>query len=72
MKICARDSFEKYILQTQPKETAIKIIVARRKYNRENAEYTNSLIKEQYIGRYSCKNEKTSCTLNILEDDYED
>lgn len=52
-------------------DEAITAILTRRTYLRDNAEYSASLAKEQYKGRYQYRNEKETATMPILyEEDY--
>jgi hypothetical protein len=47
-------------------EEAVMAILKRRTFLRENSEYTASLMKEQYKGRYAPHNEKETATMRIL------
>jgi hypothetical protein len=47
-------------------EEAVVAILERRRFLRDNAEYTAILCKEQYKGRFQYRNEKETATMPIL------
>lgn len=50
-------------------EIAVAAILERRKYLKENSEYTSTLMRDQYRARFSAKNEKETATMRILYDE---
>lgn len=59
------------ISRLENEDEAVSAILKRRTFLRENSEYTASLMKEQYKGRFACHNEKETATMRILyEEDY--
>lgn len=70
-KIHPRDMFEREVMKKYEKEEARKIILDRRQYLSDNASFINSLESQQRYAKYAPRNEKSTWTLNIQEDDYE-
>lgn len=66
------DLFEKEVMKKYGKNEARKIILNRRQYLSDNASYINSLESQQRYAKYAPRNEKSTWTMNIQEDDYAD
>ena len=59
------------ISRLENEDEAVMAILRRRTFLRENSEYTSSLIKEQYKGKFTYRNEKETATMPILyQEDY--
>lgn len=71
-EIHPRDLFECEVVRKYKKEEARKIILNRRQYLSDNARYINSLESQQRYAKYAPRNEKSTWTMNIQEDDYGD
>ena len=71
-KIHPRDMFEREVIKKYGKNEARKIILDRRQYLSDNASYINSLESQQCYAKYAPRNEKSTWTMNIQEDDYDD
>lgn len=71
-EIHLRDLFEREVVRKYKKEEARKIILNRRQYLSDNARYINSLESWQRYAKYAPRNEKSTWTMNIQEDDYGD
>ena len=54
------------IAMLNTEEEAVAAILERRRFLHDNAEYTASLCKEQYKGRFQYRNEKETATMPIL------
>lgn len=50
----------------ETEDEAVMAILKRRTFLRESNEYIGSLCKEQYKGRFQCRNEKETATMPIL------
>ena len=57
---------EKAMIAMLTEEEAVVAILERRRFLRDNAEYTAILCKEQYKGRFQYRNEKETATMPIL------
>ena len=52
--------------RARDEEEAVSAIIERRKYIKQNNEYTSALMREQFRAKYSPRNEKETATMNIL------
>lgn len=54
------------VAKLKTEDEAVMAIITRRTFLKESNEYIGSLCKEQFRGRFQCRNEKETATMPIL------